>query len=297
MAKGDIPQGQRFSHVYLQRPDQLEDSERMRRRLGAWMHDNVEESLKPLIFRELGIVPVRLFSMEHWMKFYADMELRDALDSITIIVNRIKSNAAAIERLGFESFGRPKNEISRSISEIRRIFTEERTRYTVDDAGGVHLAVDQQFEVAKASAVQGMGDPRYAEALRRLEDGYKSLDCVPPDGRAAVRGVFDAAENLFKQMFEADRLVAHLIEEKLKPAVAALGWKPEAQAAGEAMVDALKDWVKAGHNYRHQAGRPDPHQPPLDLAILMVTQGTGFVRWLVTIDKAVKAAAVASPAP
>lgn len=293
MADDGIPQGQRFSHVYLQRPDQLEDSERMRRRLGAAMHNLADHEWVQSIFDELGIIPVNFYRPEDYMRFYQKLDLVDALDSVTIVFRCAKREYDAASHYERYSASRKLDEI---LQNVRRIFAEERVRYTVDNAGGVHLAVDQQFEVAKAATVQGMGDPRYAEALRRLEDGYRVLDHVPPDGRAAVRGIFDSAENLFKQTFRADRLVAHLIDDKLKPAVAALGWNAEAQLAAEAMVDAFKDWVKACHKYRHQAGNPDPHQPPLDLAILMVTQGTGFVRWLVTIDKAVMAAAAANPA-
>ena len=43
--------------------------------------------------------------------------------------------------------------------------------------------------------------------------------------------------------------------------------------------------VTTAHFYRHQRGHPKPHQPPYDVAILMVSQGLAFVRWLVTIDQ------------
>jgi len=76
MAEAKIPQGQRFSHVYLHRPEQLEDSERMRYRLGALMQETNKESGKSVIFKELGIIPVRFFSVEDWMKFYKNIRRR-----------------------------------------------------------------------------------------------------------------------------------------------------------------------------------------------------------------------------
>jgi hypothetical protein len=123
--------------------------------------------------------------------------------------------------------------------------------------------------------------------IRALEAGYRALDGVPPDGRKAIRDVFGAAENLFKQTFAQQRLSAHFINQHMKQAVAALPWNPEALAAGDLTCDAFCKWVDAAHIYRHEIGRPDSHEPPLELAILLVSQGTGFVRWLVMIDRAV----------
>jgi hypothetical protein len=123
--------------------------------------------------------------------------------------------------------------------------------------------------------------------IRALEAGYRALDGVPPDGRKAIRDVFGAAENLFKQTFAQQRLSAHFINQHMKQAVAALPWNPEALAAGDLTCDAFCKWVDAAHIYRHEIGRPDPHEPPLELAILLVSQGTGFVRWLVMIVRAV----------
>lgn len=296
MAEGDVPQGRRFSHVYLQRPDQLEDSERMRRRLGSLYSHIGKMGSSGFLFGELGLPSKTVITQGDWMLALLKFDLADVLDSITIfysyLVRMAGSRDVSDARWGKEN-------ALRLLLEIRRIFAEEQVRYRVDNAGGVHLAVDQQFEVAKAATVQGMSDPRYAEALRLLEGGYKALDGVPPDGKEAVRGVFGAAENLFLLTFgtaKINRLTGPFIDQNLKPAVAALPWGQEGKAAGEAMVDALKNWATASHKYRHEASHPDPHQPPFDLAILMVTQGTGFVRWLVTIDKAVMAAA-AAPAP
>ena len=51
------------------------------------------------------------------------------------------------------------------LREVRQIFAEESVRYIVDDLGGVHLSVDEQFETTRAVAVRGMGSPRYAGAL------------------------------------------------------------------------------------------------------------------------------------
>jgi hypothetical protein len=56
--------------------------------------------------------------------------------------------------------------------------------------------------------------------------------------------------------------------------------------AANKQVAAFKDWVDASHNYRHEAGSEEPVQPPLDLAVLAISNGTAFLRWLIALDQA-----------
>jgi hypothetical protein len=46
----------------------------------------------------------------------------------------------------------------------------------------------------------------------------------------------------------------------------------------------FKDWVDASHNYRHEQGSEEPVQPPIDLAVLAVSNGAAYIRWLVALD-------------
>ena len=293
MAQGDVPQGQRFSLVYLRRDDQLEDSDRMRWRLAATIEEYALKNFNQYLLRELGLEYKYLQGMKAWTEYFMALNLTDVLELNRCFYRYIFEQ----QGLGDQYDRRHAREVApRWLPEVRRIFAEEGVRYSVDDRGGVHLRVDEQFEVTRAATVQRMGDPRYAAALASLEAGYKALDAVPPDGRAAIRDIFGAAENVFKQAFGAQRLASHLIDQHLRPAVAALPWNQEAQEAGDLMCDALKNWATAAHKYRHEIGRPDPHQPPVDLAVLMLSQGTAFVRWLVVVDE-VAAAAAAPTAP
>lgn len=284
MTQDGVPQGQRFSLVYLRRDEQLEDSDRMRRRLGAAIHAHNREGFNEYMARRLGIEYDGLNYQSFWMEFCQKISLPDVLDLITVLSDYLLD----LYITGDEYKRRhARSHAPLFLKDVRQIFDEERVRYTVDDRGGVHLRVDEQFEVTRAATVLGMGDPRYAAALASLEAGYKALDSAPPDGRESIRDVFGAAENVFKQMFGADRLANHLIDKHLKAAVGGLDWNKEALEAGDVMCDALKNWATAAHKYRHETGRPEPHQPPLDFAVLMVSQGTAFVRWLVVVHQAI----------
>ena len=49
--------------------------------------------------------------------------------------------------------------------------------------------------------------------------------------------------------------------------------------------DSLKDWADACHNYRHAPGEPDPARPPEELAVVLVSQGFTYVRWLADLKR------------
>ncbi len=50
------------------------------------------------------------------------------------------------------------------------------------------------------------------------------------------------------------------------------------------MLTSFKDWVDAAHFYRHEEGAEEVAQPPLQLAIYIVSSGTTHLRWLAELD-------------
>jgi len=44
------------------------------------------------------------------------------------------------------------------------------------------------------------------------------------------------------------------------------------------------DWIEAAHFYRHEPGMEEPAQPPLELAIELVSVGAAFIRRLAGLD-------------
>jgi hypothetical protein len=53
-----------------------------------------------------------------------------------------------------------------------------------------------------------------------------------------------------------------------------------AQGAAEQSIASLKDWTNACHKYRHGHQVEDPVEPPLELAVLLVSNALGFARWI-----------------
>lgn len=269
----DSPElGKRFSQIYITRPELLPDSVRMRRRVGhkvfgAWQESGI--LLANLLNSELG-TNLTLLNAQYefyWPENFAHLQLRDVLDAITVVALRHP----------------PKSQF---IHDIRRIFSEECVRYAIDDLGGVHLKVDSAFEQNRVAAVASLSSSRYQGVRELLEEGYKSIDAIPPDGKMAMRNVFFAAEGLFRLMFpKAHQLSTSELSKHLKPLLDQhyAGQRPANHAAQKQLAQ-LSDWVDGAHFYRHEPGTEEPSQPPFEMAVNYVSVGTSWIRWLRSFD-------------
>ena len=277
----NLPNGKRFSHVYLERGEPTLDSVRMRRRLASLISRTPD--LKDLGLKasdELGVVIPYVSSYtgtdaHHWRAFLETCELRDVLDLVTIAYCYL----VEMRRGAMRDLHTPE----KWVHEVARIFAEENVGYRVDQRGGVHFAVDSEFESNRASALAILGAPRYANARAEFET---ALAALPENGKAAIRGTFQAAEALFRLMFaQAPRLGSKEVEKYLPPTLQRV-YADDRAALGSAskLVASVGEWVNACHFYRHEAGTEDVAQPPLTLAVNLVSVGATYIRWLAEVD-------------
>jgi hypothetical protein len=272
------PTGELYSRVYIERGKPTRDSERFRARLAAFFGEAmeiVEGEVAKMISIEIGTkVPIALGIEPRYQfsKFFGQADLLDVLNSITLIWKVVAHRRIA-------------NLAERWLAFVRRVMREENVGYSIDDRGGVHPFIDQEFERNRAATVAALGTSRYAAALKEFEAAHAALEELPPDGKTAIRAVFESAEAILKLMFKVQRLNTKAVNDQLKPAVQRLyaGNKPALEASNH-LLGALGDWVDAAHNYRHAAGTEEPQPPPLDLAIALVSTGASWVRWLADID-------------
>lgn len=268
----------RYSQLYIDQSTSLPDSDRARHRLGKLMQSMLSDpdarQLSELLERELGVA-VGAYHAHHLPGFCAKCSTRDFLDTVTITTLHFKRHGSYSADW---------------LSGARRIFSEERLAYEIDDKGIVHPAVDKEFQRNRQATVAGLQLPRYANSLAAFERISGELASEPPNVKEAWRAVFASVEGLFKLMFpSAQRLNAAAVKGNLRGIVHKL--YPEdavAQQAADKLVAAFEDWVDASHNYRHEAGSEDPVQPPTDLAVLAISNGTAYLRWLIAIDEATR---------
>lgn len=261
-----------YSRAYLKPDAPLEDSERFRVRLSA-----VVDRLRPDTHQLAGAVRFKLgvevdstlydYVFGRWI---ARCDRRDLLDFMTILIEMS-----------------PEDERSAVIATLRTMLLEEYLAFEMTDDGSVKPKIDMAFAGNVEAAIALMGKPRYAGVRREFETGQTSLSPIPPNWTQATRHTFFALENLFKLMFpKQPRLGAKEAETVLKAALDRryASATPSVQREASRMLSAFKEWIEAGHFERHAQGTEDPHTIPEELGILMVSQGTSYLRWLIELD-------------
>jgi hypothetical protein len=279
MNNQETPIGKRFSHVYIEKGKPQKDSERFRRRLSAYYNENLEKyyglSIVKEIEKELGVdVPFNVAGYSVG-DFFEKSELRDVLDLIKIIWD-ILNVRGRLYAPGWLEF-------------VQRVFEEENLGYRVDERGGVHYFVDEEFERNRIFALSCLTGSRYTAVAKAFEDSHQKLDSQPPDTKASVRSIFEAVEILYKLLTDAqerDRLNSSGVRNKLKSMIQKIYEKDEtARKVAEHLMEGFCDWIEALHMYRHGQKVEEPSNPPMELAIEILSSGATYLRWLVEIDK------------
>lgn len=262
----------RFSQVYISRGEPDSDSVRMRRRIlrtftGLKLNDYVGGDD---IERVLG-VEVEAGSWGYrWETFFTNCSLRDFLDTITIVAEIARQKRLHSWRLWIE--------------EVEIVFREENVCYRVDGNGSVHFTVDAEFERNQVSALAALNAPRYGAARSHYEAGKSALDQTPPQTREAIRQTFECNETLFKLMFPSvTSLGCTEATKKLRPLIDQQFAGTELAASGR-MLEAFSDWINSAHPYRHGQSVEVPDNPSVQTAVLSVSLGAAFARWLAELD-------------
>lgn len=269
-------QGQRFTQIYLEPSETVTDSIRLRNRVGEYFYSALYrygEAVKGAILSELGC-PMKStgYAGVDVRTFLKQCELHDFLDALTVIAAALPS----YEQSG-RSYPRPA-----WIAFVNRAMRETNVSFELDDEGGVHPRVDAAFVANRQTAVAGLGRPKYQAALEHFEDAYSALDGGSPATGRAIREMHLAIEAVFKQAYpKASRIDVGEINSHLKAAVACRLDGPELEAA-KLMLTSAGNFVSASHQYRHAAGQPEPTPPSMETAIWMLSQGTAFLRWLIS---------------
>ena len=232
---------------------------------------------------KLGI-PATWSKNQDWYACLASWSLNDVLDLITVIYQALSREHQ--ER----HYADPRPDAW--VQQINDILTEENVAYEVDQKGGVHYRVDAEFARGRAATVAALVGARYENARDNFERGMAALSQASPNGKDAIRGVFASAEGLFRLMLTKSPRLTASEADKLKPVVQKVhAGDAAALGASMKMLESFKQWTEAAHFYRHEPGTEEVAQPPLELAIHLVSTGAAHIRWLVGLDQAEQAGA------
>lgn len=181
-------------------------------------------------------------------------------------------------------FENQKRNINSLIGRVRAIFDETQVGYQLEEQGGVHPKFDEEFERQRTFSIRKLAGAEFTTARGFVSDAETALLSNPMDGKADIRTVFGAVENVSEQTFDARRLHNGSIQRYLKPAVECLysdGGTAILCRSSLKQVSAMTDWAEGAHFYRHVPGTPEPSQPSEELTLLVVSNGFAYLRWLV----------------
>ena len=204
----------------------------------------------------------------------------DVINSITISYLLVKKH--------YRKYSNPRPaEFQREVS---RILEQEQISFEVDQECGVHPRIDKEFSQSKAATIRALSDPRFSTARGRFEAACDELRADEKASTDSIDRVFKATENIFKQLFpRKTQLKAEGIKRCLNPRFQEIyETNLPAKRASTKMCASFSDWVDAAHFFRHEHGHEVPTPAPLDFAVLMVSQGAGYLRWLAENFDAIK---------
>lgn len=264
-----------FSELYL-RPSALqEDSARVRVQLEAAFRVHVDvangedDKVATLLRRITGVaLPTRLYDVD-WEEFFYKGDIRDILDLVTCVYKVLNESRS-----------------DKWLRDVQFCFDRQNMKYAVGKDGVVRLRIDESYEINRQSTISALDIPRYGAAKEAFESGSKSLSANSPDGKHAIRDVFEAVEVVFKLMFpNAMRIGAQELGSYLRPLIE-VRYASDAPARESALrlLSQLREWVAAAQYYRHGQGQEEPNQPPLEIAVVLLSSGAAHLRWLLELD-------------
>lgn len=272
-----ISEGVRFSENYIPRGEPTSDSSRMRMRLyRLFTTYKLDDKVRgETIELALGVlVPWTSYGRD-WSKFFQERQLRDLLDTITVVYRALAGSYSIYQKSWLDG--------------VSVIFRQENVRYRVDSKGGVHFAIDGEFDHNQACTIAALQAARYGAARAHFEAGQRALDASPPQTREAIRQTFECVETIFKLMFsDVSQLGSSEIAKKLKPLIDSRMSGSERNAMG-LWLKSLGDWINGAHQYRHGQGVEEPDYPSIQTAVLNVSLGSTYARWLAELDANINA--------
>jgi hypothetical protein len=198
----NVSNGQRFSHVYLERGKPVDDSPRMRVRLRSLAMDIEAIRTSTIVEDELGL------EFSTWRKFFDTAATRDLLDFCDYRLS--PGGETTIHR----------RDISREMGS-RRSANLCRGKFTLPARleGRRAFFPGQELVRVTAAAIVILPSPRCTNSLDALNKGLAALANAPPDGKEAIRGIFSAIEGLFRLTFPDVERLGTKASDRLRPLI------------------------------------------------------------------------------
>lgn len=283
-------QGEPFDLLYLRPEVPLQDAPEFRVRLFAFLrqHENfagrsgAARDIVEYLQLEAGYSDLdREIPLASLQDFFANARVGQVLGCITRLQRMFdeKDHAFGYNQPPWRSYKQ------NWLDHVRRVFREHHLAYDVDAQGGVHPIVDQQFMNDANAAIRALANTKYSSALHDLNTAQTELAKVDRNFKTALCHIFQAVESLAKKLTGAARLTANEAKDIGRTAAQLEPLEANRNATNQ-LGQSFASWVNAIQEFRHAQEAPSSNQPSERLAIAMISQGYGWLRWLIDIDAA-----------
>ena len=248
-----------------------EDSERLRNRVAMYL-STIDSQCLQAAWKEVAI---NTGEPKNWAAL--DAFLRACpwdvfIDCITHITN-----------------GLPKSQVVAAYSEdlvyprqkwlefVIPAFDQEHVAFKIDTQGRALSVVDAAFSELVDTTLDGLNDPRFANAKSDVQAALKHMKKSEALDEA-IDSTFKAAENIYKMSSGA----IQLDDSARKYYQTNWAYKlsiPEKHALAK-MIVTLSEWVNAAHYYRHADNQPRPTPPSRETAVWMISTSLAHIRWM-----------------
>lgn len=231
-------------------------------------------------------MPRDVFEDADFRKFFLEGNLLHVLDAITLIwqwhdSTQFDPNSMPDETAAHMSL---RDSWHRFVGEV---FREENLAYRLDEECGVHFLVDAEFAAQGNNLIRLLEQSRYESCRAEVTRCLKAIDASPADTKVAVNAAFAAVEILFKKISGTEGLNAGRVKSHLLPVVQDVAPNDlAAQTSTKHLIDSFAGWVSASHFYRHAQADDVVVDPNIDAAVLLISQGWSWLRYLLGLDTA-----------
>ncbi|MBX2833707.1 MAG: hypothetical protein KTR28_01915 [Micavibrio sp.] len=262
----------------------------MRKRISSYYLNNIhhekfradykDTKIDHLIYQqleqELGI-KISTSSSSFGIVFYTEQfllncELADFLDSLTIIYfcSKLLGKDTSKKWLDF----------------VERVFREQGTEYSIDSEGDVYPYIDSEFSNSHHSTLISLDKQRYEQAKSIYLSAYSALRADKQNTRTAIKDIFESLETVSKLIdSKIQRLGNKEVSYNLTNICAAKIQDEDEKTFIKEILKGFAKWVDAHHIYRHGQAKEQLTPPSLDSAILSLSIGSAYLRYLIEIDQ------------
>jgi hypothetical protein len=281
----------RFSTLYVKHEKPVEDNPRARKRLQKYYQDiaskigdvhqrAIESRIEQICGIDIPMIfsnpPQIIYMGRNYKALFCEVDIITFMNMLTVIYNEMPNHFIYHDRVGCKDAW---------LQICRMVFVEENLGYEIDDYGVVHFKVDEEFVRNKVSAIASLAWKELGAVRLEADQAFASVHRVPPDTKAACRHMVEAVEILFKIIApDVSRLGSSELRSSLLPLLKRMyaGNRPAADAATNVVAE-IGAWVNWLHIYRHGQRVEEPSPPPLEIAVLGVSAGATYLRFLADV--------------